>query len=126
MDFQNLDEYYEYLEKDTHFQYLDLNTYKYITYLRDKTSDLNTKKLCSYELFFADFTIEKGLHVPEFQIGSNAYPTLELFDDNFEYIKTRAKNAQLNVVENPLKNLNFNRKELNSIQINYHTEHINW
>lgn len=28
MDFQNLDEYYEYLENDTNFQYLDLNTYK--------------------------------------------------------------------------------------------------
>ncbi|MDP2337442.1 MAG: hypothetical protein Q8N05_13540, partial [Bacteroidota bacterium] len=52
------------------------------------------KKLCSYELFFADFSIEKGLHVPKYQIGGNAYPTLELFDDNFEYIKTRAKSIQ--------------------------------
>lgn len=49
MDFQNLDEYYEYLENDTNFQYLDLNTYKYITALRDKIEDKNTKKLCSYE-----------------------------------------------------------------------------
>lgn len=36
MDFKNLDEYYEYLENDTNFQYLDLNTYKYIAALRDE------------------------------------------------------------------------------------------
>jgi hypothetical protein len=90
MDFNNLCEYYEYLENDTNFQYLDLNTYKYITVLRDKTADENTKQLCSYELFFADFSIEKGVHIPKFQSGGNAYPTLELFND-FEYIKERAK-----------------------------------
>lgn len=94
MNFQNLDEYYEYLENDTNFQYLDLNTYKYITALRDKIEDEITKKSCSYELYFADFSIEKGVHIPKFQSGANAYPTLELFDDNFEYIKTRANKVQ--------------------------------
>jgi hypothetical protein len=93
MDFQNLDEYYNYLENDTNFKWLDLNTYKYITVLRDKTDDYNLKKICSYELFFADFTIDKGLHIPKFQSGANVYPTLELFDDNFDYIKTRANNV---------------------------------
>ena len=103
MDFQNLDEYYEYLENDTNFQYLDLNTYKFITALRDKSENKNTKKLCSYELFFADFSIEKGVHIPKFQSGANAYPTLELFDDNFEYIKTRA-----NKVQNPKYKAKYN------------------
>jgi hypothetical protein len=103
MNFQNLDEYYDYLENDTSFKYLDLNTYKYITALRDKTEDKITKKLCSYELFFADFSIEKGVHIPEFQSGSRAYPTLELFDDNFEYIKARAKN-----VKNPKYKAKYN------------------
>lgn len=103
MDFQNLDEYYEYLENDTNFQYLDLNTYKYITALRDKVEDENTKKLCSYELYFADFSIENGVHVPKFQVGENAYPTLELFDDNFEYIKARAEN-----VKNPKYKAKYN------------------
>lgn len=103
MDFQNLDEYYEYLENDTNFQYLDLNTYKYITALRDKIEDEGTKKLCSYELFFADFSIEKGKHIPKFQSGANAYPTLELFDDNFDYIKTRA-----NKVQNPKYKAKYN------------------
>jgi hypothetical protein len=103
MDFQNLDEYYEYLENDTNFQYLDLNTYKYITALPDKIEDQNTKKLCSYELFFADFSIEEGKHIPKFQSGANAYPTLELFDDNFDYIKTRA-----NEVQNPKYKAKYN------------------
>jgi len=94
MDFKNLDEYYEYLENDINFQYLDLNTYKYITALRDKIEDESTKKLCSYELFFADFSIEEGKHIPKFQSGANAYPTLELFDDNYDYIKTRADKVQ--------------------------------
>ena len=94
MDFKNLDEYYEYLENDINFQYLDLNTYKYITALRDKIEDESTKKLCSYELFFPDFSIEEGKHIPKFQSGANAYPTLELFDDNYDYIKTRADKVQ--------------------------------
>ena len=103
MEFQNLDEYYIYLENDTNFSYLDLNSYKYITSLRDKTEDENTKKLCSYELFFADFSIEEGKHTPKFQSGANAYPTLELFDDNFEYVKTRA-----NKVQNPKYRAKYN------------------
>ncbi|MEZ7900755.1 MAG: DUF4209 domain-containing protein [Flavobacteriales bacterium] len=103
MDFKNLDEYYEYLENDTNFQYLDLNTYKYITALRDKIEDESTKKLCSYELFFADFSIEEGKHIPKFQSGANAYPTLELFDDNFDYIKIRA-----NKVQNPKHKAKYN------------------
>lgn len=103
MDFNNLDEYYDYLENDTNFSFLDLNTYKYITFLRDKIEDEKTKKLCSYELFFADFSIENGIHVPKFQSGANAYPTLELFDDNFDYIKTRA-----NQVQNPKYKAKYN------------------
>lgn len=103
MDFQNLDEYYNYLENDTNFKYLDLNTYKYITALRDKSKDEKTKKLCSYELFFVDFSIKKGEHFPKFQSGANAYPTLELFDDNFDYLKTRA-----NTVKNPKYKAKYN------------------
>lgn len=102
-EFASIDEYYAYLENDNNFSHLDLNTYKYITVLRDKTEDDNTKKLCSYELFFADFSIEKGVQVPKWQIGGQVYPTLELFDDNFEYIKSRA-----NTVENPKYKSKYN------------------
>lgn len=94
MDFQTLDEYYEYLENDTNLQYFDFDTCKYIIALRDKIKDENTKKLCSYELYFADFSIKNGILIPKIQSGANAYPTLELFDDNLEYIKTRANNVQ--------------------------------
>ncbi len=93
MNFQNLEEYYEYLENDTNFKHLDLNTYKYITDLRDRTNEERLKKICSYELFFADFSIENGVHIPKFQVGANTYPKLELFEDNFDYIKTRASEA---------------------------------
>jgi hypothetical protein len=93
MDFQNLDEYYEYLENDTNFQYLDLNTYKFITALRDRIEDESIKKLCSYELFCINFSIEAGKHIP----------TLELFDDNFDYIKVRA-----NQVQNPKYKAKYN------------------
>jgi hypothetical protein len=103
MNFQNLEEYYDYLENDTNFKHLDLNTYKYITDLRDRTDEESLKKICSYELFFADFSIENGVHIPKFQIGGNAYPTLELFDDNFDYIKSRA-----NSVNNPKYKAKYN------------------
>lgn len=103
MNFNSLDEYYDYLEKDNEFSHLDLNTYKYIAALRDKIEDEDTKKICSYELFFADFSIEEGKHIPKFQSGTNAYPTLELFDDNFEYIKTRS-----NKVQNPKYKAKYN------------------
>ena len=103
MNFNSLDEYYDYLENDNEFSHLDLNTYKYITALKDKTEDENTKKFCSYELFFADFSIEEGKHIPRFQIGANVYPALELFDDNFEYIKTRS-----NKVQNPKYKAKYN------------------
>ena len=94
MNFSSLDEYYEYLDNDNEFSHLDLNTYKYIMALRDKTEHQNKKKFCSYELFFADFSIEEGKHIPKFQSGANTYPSLELFDDNFEYIIIRSKKAQ--------------------------------
>ena len=90
MEFENLKEYYNYLERDNNFSSLDLNTYKYITALRDKTEDEQAKKLCSYELFIADLNIEKNAILPKYQIGAKAYPTLALFDDEFEYIKKRA------------------------------------
>lgn len=103
MEFQNLEQYYDYLEKDSKISFLDFNTYKYLTALRDKIEDESLKKICSYELFFSEFSIKKGLHIPKFQSGENMYPSLDHFDDNFEYIKKRAK-----VVINPKYKAKYN------------------
>lgn len=108
MNFKNLDEYYDFLENDNDFSYLDLN--KYITILRDKIENEDIRKLCSYELFFTDFSIEKGVHLPKFQSAEKVYPTLELFEDNFDYIKARAKsvnNAKYKAKYNHLLWLSF-------------------
>lgn len=103
MNFQNLDEYYEYLENDTNFHFYDLNTYKYIAALRDKTKDENDKKLCSLELSFAHFPIEKGKQNPKDQSCINTFITKELFHDDFEYIKSRA-----NRIQNPKHRAKYN------------------
>lgn len=94
MNIKNLTEFYTYLEGNSIFSYLDLNTYKYLTTLKDNTEDEYIKRICSFELYFADFYIEEGNHIPKFQNGSGIYPSLELFDDDFEYIKKRAAVTQ--------------------------------
>lgn len=93
MEFENLNQYYEYLETDHELRYLDLNTYKYITALRDKLTDEGEKKICSYELYFIDFSIDSGILVPKLQSGGHSYPTLNLFDDDFSYIINRANST---------------------------------
>ncbi len=92
MDFKNLDEYYNYLENDTNSDYLDNR--EYIIKLRNISEDEKIKKLLSYELFFSDFSIVEGKQIPFCQLDLNIYPNLELFDDNFDYIKTRANSVK--------------------------------
>lgn len=62
------------------------------------------------------------------RITQNEFNKAEEYKNDYFIIvvSNLSKTPQLNVIENPLENLNFNRKEMNSIQINYHTEHINW
>lgn len=91
MQFTDLESYYNYLEDDKNFSILDFNTTKYLKILGDSSSEVELKKLCSYEQFFCDFSIEKGEHVPNHQMGDYKYPTLELFDDDFVYLKKRAE-----------------------------------
>ncbi len=51
----------------------------------------------------------------------------EYKDDYFLVVVSNLSTTpQLNLVENTLKNLKFNRKEMSSIQVNYHSEYINW
>ncbi len=91
MQFTDLESYYTYLEEDKNFSILDFNTIKYLKILGDSSSEVELKKLCSYEQFFCDFSIKKGEHIPQYQMGDYKYPALEMFDDNFEYIKKRAE-----------------------------------
>lgn len=91
MQFTNLKSYYTYLEEDENFLIRDFNTAKYLKILGDSVSEAELKKLCSYEQFFCDFSIEKGEHIPQYQMGDYKYPTLEMFDDNFVYLKKRAE-----------------------------------
>ncbi|MDN4029816.1 DUF4209 domain-containing protein [Chryseobacterium gambrini] len=91
MQFTNLESYYTYLEEDENFSVHDFNTTKYLKILGDSSSEAELKKLYSYEQFFCDFSIKKGEHVPQYQMGDYKYPTLELFDDDFVYLKKRAE-----------------------------------
>ncbi|MDV2493963.1 hypothetical protein CMV01_14675 [Elizabethkingia anophelis] len=90
MQFTDLESYYTYLEEDENFSILDFNTPKYLKILGDSSSETEFKKLCFYEQFFCDFSIKKGEHIPKHQSGDYKYPTLDLFDDNFQYLKKRA------------------------------------
>lgn len=62
------------------------------------------------------------------RITQNEFDKAEEYKEDYfiVVVSNLSKTPQLNVVENPLKNLKFNRKELNSIQVNYHTEYLNW
>ena len=62
------------------------------------------------------------------RITQNEFDKAEEYKEDYfiVVVSNLSKTPQLNVVENPLKNLKFNRKEMNSIQVNYHTEYINW
>jgi hypothetical protein len=92
--FENLEEYYDYLEKDTSL----IRNYSIANKLNsiiEKTKDATDKKVLSYEMFFNDLNFEKGILIPKHSIGQKSYPELSLFDDDFEYIKSRATSEKV-------------------------------
>jgi len=92
--FENIEAYYEYLEKDNRLLY-DSNLSNKIVNLRDKIEDKELKSQCSYELFFWDFTMGNGEVKPNLTYtNGQEYPNLTLFEDDFKYIKLRAENVQ--------------------------------
>lgn len=105
MEFENLEELHKYIHEDDDFSLSGSKKLRSsdIIRLRDKIEDKEIRKKCSYELFFNDFFIKKGVHVPNFQINDNVYPTLELFNDNFEYLKARSI-----AVQNPKYKAKYN------------------
>jgi len=62
------------------------------------------------------------------RITQNEFDKAEEYKNDYfiVVVSNLSKTPQLNVIENPLKNIKFNRRELNSTQINYHSEHLNW
>ncbi len=105
MEFENLEELYKHLEADEDVSLFNSNKVRGfdILNLRDKIEDDESKKKCSYELFLLDFTIKNNVLVPHHVSGDYPYPNLQLFDDNFEYIKTRSK-----TVKNPKYKSKYN------------------
>lgn len=101
--FENLQAYYDYLEKDSSLLQ-DYNIPKSLIALRDKTEEKELKSFCSYELFFTDYIIYNGEIKPKRSYTSGeSYPNLALFDDDLKYIKSRAEN-----VENPKYKAKYN------------------
>lgn len=84
---ENLQTYYEYLEKDTNLSD-DNNLSKELEKLRDNTCDIELKKILNCEIYLNDFehkrrknnSISKGFECPSFK----------LFEDT-EHLKSRAK-----------------------------------
>ncbi len=103
--FEKLEQYYNFLEKDISLK----RNYKlsnYLTSLRDKINDDNKKKICSYELYFNDFNFDQGKCVPLYSDSNGqSYPNMELFDDNFDYLISRAVSEDL---KNPKYKAKYN------------------
>ena len=100
--FENLEEYYDFLEKDNSL----IRSYGISNKLNsiiEKTEDATEKKILSYEMFFNDLNFEKGKIIPKYSIGEKSYPELSLFDDNFEYIKSRATSEDISNPRNKAK-----------------------
>lgn len=102
--FESLNEYYEYLETDLGLQ-KNLNVSKQLAKLRDKIENEEHKKMISFEIFFSDFSFDKGKYIPKFGHESgDCYPNLSQFED-FEYIKKRGASKSL---KNPKYKAKYN------------------
>ena len=89
--FKKLKDYYDYIENDHSLSY-DFNVNKYLISLRDNYKQNNAKRKCSFEIYYNDFRFEKGILKPELTYANGSeYPSLDLFDDNLNYIIDRAK-----------------------------------
>lgn len=88
MNFNNLQEYYTYLNKDNFFKD-NIGLSSHLKSLQDKLISEVDKKHCNTEIFFNDFNFKNGIYVPLLSAGSNCYPDLNVFDD-LDYLKQRA------------------------------------
>lgn len=122
--FENLEEYYNFLEKDNSL-IRNYGISNKLNSIIEKTEDTNEKKILSFEMFFNDLNFEQGILIPKHSIGENSYPNLSLFDDDFEYIKSRAisenfvnprNKAKYNhiVWESPIKHIDYAKRAIDN------------
>lgn len=118
--FQSLDEYYIFLESQSDLLW-DQNVSTGLKKLLEQSQDEILKKETSYELYIQDFNIvknelKKRMSYPDNNGIFQEYPSFNLFNDDLEYLKLRAKqvlNLKLKAKYNhilwlaPVKNRNF-------------------
>jgi hypothetical protein len=90
----SIEDYYDYIEQDKGLL-IDLNLSKNLKSIAESLDDELTKQQCLYELFVIEFHIENGLIKPimsgSYKNGNQIeYPSLNLFNDDLNYIKQRA------------------------------------
>ena len=95
IQFKDIQDYYDYLEKDNSMHNdnsmsLQEGIYKLI----ENSQDPLLKSHLSYEKYFLEFRISRGELEPMMKYTNGyEYPNIDLFDDDLEYIKTRATNC---------------------------------
>ncbi len=88
--FETLDAYYEFIENDKSI-FFDSDISNGVLILRDKTENPKFKSHCSYELYFTHFAINVGEIRPKLSfVSGETYPNFDMFDDDLEYIRSRA------------------------------------
>jgi len=122
--FETLKEYYGFINKDLSFQ-RKLNLSNKLTQLRDKLHDDNEKKKVTYEIYFSNFSFNKGKYTPLVgYTNGSCYPEKTLFED-FEYIKQRANSHELLnskykakynhlLWESPIKHIDFAKSAIDN------------
>jgi hypothetical protein len=103
MNFESLQNYYDYLESDCTLSH-DINVSKSLINLRDKSEENSLKSFCSYELFFTAYSLDDGVLRPQVSLPKGeSYPNFSLFEDDLKYIMARAGN-----VKNPKHKAKYN------------------
>ena len=62
------------------------------------------------------------------RITQNEFDRANEYQNNYFLIviSNLSKSPKMNVFENPLNKIDFAKKEIKSVQLNYHSNHINW
>ncbi len=94
MEFDNLESYYKYIELDVSLEF-DYSLSNKLQILAENISNKDVKTICFYELYFTNFSFQKGELIPKLHNNEtgDSYPNLALFEDDLDYIKVRSENT---------------------------------